>query len=300
MDTTKLQAFCTVAELKSFSEAAKRLNYTQPAISAQIKELENELSVTLFNKTGKKVELSDAGRTLLPIAGKLLKDFQDCRQAVLGNLDEEHRLVKIGASSLPGVHLLPGLVEKVKAIYPEMTFSIGINNNYQIERMLFARQIELGFVGRKRIRAPHGALSEYLLLKDDLVAVFPKAHPLASRDCLGIEELAGLPLILPPRNILTRRQVEERFHQLGLPFSLALEIGNTEAIKRMVEHNIGITILSRSAVNKESVIGWLRAVPVEGLLLSRYFCLLTLRNAKRSTASREFIEFVLDQFPQSI
>lgn len=195
--------------------------------------------------------------------------------------------------------MLPSLVEKAKSLYPDMKFSLGINNNYQIQRMLFARQIDMGFVGRKKIRVPHGALSEQVLLKDDLVAVFPSTHPLALKERLDIEELAGLPLILPPRNILTRRQVEERFHHLELPFHLELEIGNTEAIKRMVEHNIGITILSRSAVRRESDSGWLRAVPVEGLQLSRYFCLLTLKNAKFSAIASQFIDFVLTQFPES-
>lgn len=295
MDTIKLQAFCTVAELKNFSEAARKLNYTQPAISAQIRELENELKVTLFKKDGKRVELSDAGKAILPHAEQLLGNFQGLKCALPDSVEQRSLLVKIGASSLPGVHLVPGLMEKARSEYPLMSFSLSISNNYQIERMLYANQIEVGFVGRKRMQPPNGAMTEHLLMRDDLVAVFPPGHPLAECAELRIGDLAGLPLILPPRNILTRRQVEERFHQVGLGLEIALEIGNTEAIKHLVEHGIGITILCRSAIQKEAAAGRLCPVAVSGLDLARYFCLLTLKHQPRSKAAADFIEFIVEK-----
>ncbi|GAB1482461.1 selenium metabolism-associated LysR family transcriptional regulator [Treponema sp.] len=295
MDTTKLQAFCTVAELKSFSEAAMQLNYTQPAISAQIRELENELKVPLFKKTGKNVELSDAGNALLPHAEQLLAQFQELKNVLPGNEAHNDRVVKIGASSLPGVHLVPSIMAKAKSRYPDLSFKLTINNNYQVERMLYANQIEVGFAGRKRMQVATGSLTEHLLVKDDLVAVLSPSHPLAGRSDIRMQDLATMPLILPPRNILTRRQVEERFRHLGLSFEIVLELGNTEAIKELVEHNIGVTVLCRSAVQKENVEGRLHAVSVQGLDLSRYFCLLTLENRRRSKAATEFIEFVLDK-----
>jgi len=102
-------------------------------------------------------------------------------------------------------------------------------------------------------------------------------------------------MILPPRNILTRRQVEERFRQLGLAFEIGLEMGNTEAIKKLVEHGLGVTILCRSAVHQEAAAGSLCPISVLGLDLSRFFCLLTLERQRRSKASTDFIEFVLDK-----
>lgn len=297
MDTIKLTAFCSVAKLKSYSEAARRLNYTQPAISAQIRELENELNVSLFQKAGKNVELSEAGKAILPFAESLLKHFKELTSILPTGGEKESRTVKIGSSSLPGVHLLPGLLQEAGTVFPNMIFSLGIANNYQVERMLYSRQIEVGFVGRKQPRPGTENLSERFLLRDELVAVFCPNHPLAGREQIGIEELSGLPLILPPRNILTRRQVEERFRHLDLEFNLALEIANTEAIKRMVEHDLGITILCKSAAVKDQAAGWLSIVPVTGLDLSRYFCLLILPSAKRTAACDEFIKFVLDRFP---
>ncbi|PKL23340.1 MAG: hypothetical protein CVV47_15540 [Spirochaetae bacterium HGW-Spirochaetae-3] len=295
MDTTKLQAFCAVAELKNYSEAARRLNYTQPAISAQIRELENELKVPLFKKSGKTVDLSVAGKAILPFAHRLLKSVQEMRDALPGSETHDSRIVKIGSSSLPGVHLVPGLMEKASAVYPDISFTLSINNNYQVERMLYANQIEVGFAGRKRMRASAGALTEHLLFKDDLIAVMPPSHPLAHRSDLRVEELADLPMVLPPRNILTRRQVEERFHQMGFSLNIALEVANTEAIKHLVEHKLGITVLCRSAVQQEVAESRLCAISVLGLDLSRYFCLLTDENQKRSRASSQFIEFVLDK-----
>jgi len=242
------------------------------------------------------MELSEAGKAILPFAGRLLKNFHEFQEALPENGGKESPVVKIGASSLPGVHLVPGLLQEAKSSYPEMTFSLSINNNYQIERMLYANQIDAGFAGRKRMHPAQGTLTEHLLYKDDLVAVFPPSHALARREDIWIQELAGLPLILPPRNILTRRQVEERFHHLGLAFGMTLEIGNTEAIKQLVEHSIGVTILCRSAVKKEADAGRLCPVPVVGLDLSRFFCLLTLQKQNRTQTSANFIEFVRDQF----
>lgn len=295
MDTIKLQAFCTVAALRSFSEAAKQLNYTQPAISAQIRELENELKVPLFKKTGKRVELSEAGETILPFAERLLRDFQGLKNILPDNEASSNNMVRIGSSSLPGVHLVPALMRKAKLHIHDMTFSLAINNNYQVERMLYANQIDVGFAGRKQMQVSKGTLTEHLLLKDDLVVVLPPSHPLVERRDLRVEDLAGLPLILPPRNILTRRQVEERFHQLGLGLDISLELGNTEAIKQLVAHGIGATILCRSAVEEETAVGRLRAVSVLGLDLSRYFCLITLKSHRISKISRDFIDFVLDK-----
>ncbi|GAB1455987.1 selenium metabolism-associated LysR family transcriptional regulator [Spirochaetota bacterium] len=277
MDTIKLQAFCTVAALRSFSDAAKQLNYTQPAISAQIRELENELKVPLFKKAGKRVELSEAGETILPYAERLLRDFNGLKNVLPDNEASSRNIVKIGSSSLPGVHLVPALMKKAKSNFPDMAFSLAINNNYQVERMLYANQIDVGFAGRKQMQTTKGALTEHLLVKDDLVVVLPPSHPLAERRDLRVEDIAGLPLILPPRNILTRRQVEERFRQLGFGLDITLELGNTEAIKQLVAHGMGATILCRSAVEEETAGGRLRAVSVLGLELSRFFCLLTLK-----------------------
>lgn len=295
MDTIKLQAFCTVAALRSFSDAAKQLNYTQPAISAQIRELENELKVPLFKKAGKRVELSEAGETILPFAERLLRDFNGLKNVLPDNEASSRNIVKIGSSSLPGVHLVPALMKKAKSNFPDMAFSLAINNNYQVERMLYANQIDVGFAGRKQMQTTKGALTEHLLVKDDLVVVLPPSHPLVERRDLRVEDIAGLPLILPPRNILTRRQVEERFRQLGFGLDITLELGNTEAIKQLVAHGMGATILCRSAVEEETTGGRLRAVSVLGLELSRFFCLLTLKGQRMSRASKDFIAFVLDK-----
>ncbi len=301
MDTTKLQAFCTVAGCKSFSEAGRRLNYTQPAISAQIRELENELDVVLFTKSGKRVELSEAGKAVLPFAERLLRNFQDFRGALPGIESKSEHTVRIGASGLPGVHLVPDLMREARLAIPDISFTLGIHARYHVERLLFARQIDVGFVGSKRLRPSTGAVTERVLLRDDLVAVFHPKHPYASRERITLAELATLPLILPPRNILTRRQIEERFNRQGLPLNMYLEIGNAEAIKAMVRHELGVTVLCRSAIASEAEVGWLRPVPVDGLDSPRWFCLLTMRDAKRSAIVADFIELVHNRFdPESI
>jgi DNA-binding transcriptional LysR family regulator len=296
MDIIKLRAFFTVASLGSVGKAAEKLNYTQPAISAQIRELERELRTRLFEKVGRHIQLTADGKALLPHAETLFRDFESCQKALPRNAEGPGRLLRIGASSLPGVHMLPGLIADYRRQDSETRITLTIQGAYAVERLLFDQQVDAGFIGRKqRSRAP-GRATEWVLSRDDMVAVVPIGHPWARRKAISFEQLADEPLILPPRNILTRRSVEERFRKLGLELHLAFEVGNPEAIKRMVAMRLGASILCASSVAKEVDAGWLATVPLEGLQLYRYICLIMLRDRTGDPALARFRDFVLRRF----
>ena len=179
MDVVKFRAFCTVARLRSISKAAETLYYTQPAISTQIRELENAYGARLFRRTGKRLELTDAGTTLLPIAEQLLKLFDESRMSVQHSSEQESRFVRLGASTMPGIHVVPQLVADFMAAHPEYRLSLTINNAFQIERMMTDNDIDVAILGRAVAATPSKRLAEIELFEDPLVLVVGVGHPLA-------------------------------------------------------------------------------------------------------------------------
>ena len=296
MDMIKLRAFCTVAKLNSISEAAKQLNYTQPAISAQIRDLEDAFKVKLLEKIGRGIRVSEPGRIILPYAERLLRDYESIYAAIPQALDPNRGYLRIGASRLPGVHLVPKLLSDFGRTFPDICVSLCIEKANRIERMILDHHIDAGFVGRKSLRAPRPSLNETLLIKDDLVAVVSIDNPLSHRSEITIEELSKVPLIMPQRDVLTRRSVEERFHHLGYSIDLAFEVSNAEAIKRMVSYGLGASILCKSSIEKEVAAGWLVSLTVKNLDLSRYIYLYTRKSEALGRSLGEFMEFVTNQF----
>lgn len=291
MDIIKLRAFYTVAKLKSISRAARELNYTQPAISAQIRDLEDTLNTKLLEKEGRKIHLSEAGRIMLPYAERLLRDYDMIISSIPKEMDPKKGFLRIGASSLPGVHLVPGILADFSVKNPDVYFSFVIDKANRIERMIFDHHIDVGFIGKKREHFGPSAFNELLIKKDELVAVLSSKHPYSERESISVEELSQIPLIMPQRDVLTRRSVEERFHQSGRSVHIAFEVSNTEAIKRMIGHNLGVTILPRSAVKMEIEAGWLRAVPVTKLELYRYVYLVSRKSKSLDPQLQAFIDF---------
>ncbi|TVQ35406.1 MAG: LysR family transcriptional regulator [Spirochaetaceae bacterium] len=299
MDVVKFRAFYTVARLKNISKAAEQLYYTQPAVSAQIRELENSYGTRLFKRVGQRLELTEAGAELFPYAERLLNMFEESVNVVHDVSDAASRLVRIGASSMPGVHLVPALMAEFRAAHADNTFSLRIANAARIEQLLVSAEVDVAILGRPaRVpKKPH--FTEVLLLKDPMVAVVSHQHDYAGRSSLELADLSDQPFILPSRDFLTRKAVEERLRGLNLVFNLAFEVSNTEAIKRMVIHNLGMTIMCASMVATEASCGWLESIPVSGLNLHRNVYLAYHTQETIAPAQQQFIDFVVTRYRSS-
>lgn len=296
MDVIKLRAFCTVASLGSISKAAERLNYTQPAISAQIRELENELGNKLLERVGRHIQLTEAGRLFQAHAQRLIRDFDDCLRALPEEQGGKGGFLRIGASSLPGVHLLPSLLAEFWKKYPGISFSVSVQSAYVVERMLLDRQIDIGFLGRRSLKRRNLRISEYPLLREALVAAIPIGHPWSTLKEIRPEDFAGEPLIMPPRNAITRRNADEVFREHGVELDLVFEVNNSETIKRMVSEGLGVTILCADAAAKEAASNWLAVVPIVGMGQSRYLSLMVDKEREVSRDLRLFMDFTLEYY----
>lgn len=296
MDIVKFRAFHTVASLKNISKAAEQLYYTQPAVSAQIRELENSYGTRLFRRVGQNLELTDAGVHLLPYAEQLLELFEKSRKTVSEVVDVENHCVRIGSSSLPGTYLVPQLIVEFQQHNPSANVLLTVRDAYEVEQLILAGEVDVGILGRAGGAHRTTRFMQEELLEDPLVVVVSPEHPLSQRDKLVPGDLDGQPLIMPPENRLTRRAVEKRFRRLGLEFKPIFEIADTEAIKRMVMHNLGITILSSMVCRREAAAGWLRVLDVEDLDLTREVFLVHQQDRYLVPAVRSFVKFVSERY----
>lgn len=296
MDTIKLRAFCTVASLQNISKAAEVLAYTQPAISTQIRALENEYGVNLFSRSGNRVELTESGRQLLPVAQQLLDLFDESREIVRTITDEEKRFIRIGASAMPGVYIVPQLVERFLASYPEYSVSISITTAAELERMMLNNEVDVGIIGRSNTSAEPKKFVVEKLFDDPMILVVGPNHPHAHSEQVEPQQLAGERLILHHTRTLTRVTVENWLEDQHVMFNQVLEISNTEAIKRLVMNNLGISIMCESMVHMELQAGLLRTIPLAGFQILRGVYLSYPNRKKISPATRHFIDEVLSEY----
>lgn len=296
MDIVKFKAFYTVAILKNISKAAEQLYYTQPAVSAQIRELENAYGARLFRRIGQNLELTEAGAHLLPYAEKLLQLFEQSRKTVDEVVDLENHAVRVGASSLPGTYLVPELIVAFNQEHSSSHVVLSVRDAFEIEQMILAGEVDVGILGRAGANQRTTRFVQEELLEDPLMAVVSPQNPLAQKTVLRPEDLDGQPFILPPDNRLTRRAVDKRFRRLGIDTKPLYEIADTEAIKRMVMHDLGITIASRMVCRMEVEAGWLWSLPVEGLGLQREIYLVYQQDRTVVPAVQAFVQFVRGRF----
>ncbi|TVQ25795.1 MAG: LysR family transcriptional regulator [Spirochaetaceae bacterium] len=299
MDVVKLKAFCTVARLKSISRSAEALYYTQPAVSAQIRELENTYGTRLFRRVGQSIELTAAGETLLPHATALLKLFEQSRTLVSEAVGITNQSLTIGVSSMPSIHVLPQILADFRQTHSDIDVSITVRTASEIEDLISTGSVDVGIVGRTSGSRNRARLQNIALLQDPLVIVAPPDHPWVSRgDEPPSEDLAGQRFVLPPENTLTRRAVERWFRHLGVRPAVTQELTNTEAIKRMVIHGQGVSVLGRLVVAMEEKAGWLHAIPCRSLDLKRSVNLIYL-NVDSDTlpeAARTFCAWITERF----
>ncbi len=299
MDVVKLKAFCTVARLKSISRSAEALYYTQPAVSAQIRELENTYGTRLFRRVGQSIELTAAGETLLPHATALLKLFEQSRTLVSEAVGISNQSLTIGVSSMPSIHVLPQVLADFKRIHSDIDVSITVRTASEIEDLISAGSVDVGIVGRTSGSRNRARLHSVVLLQDPLVLVVSPDHPWVSRSGEPpSEELAGQRFVLPPENTLTRRAVERWFRRLGVRPAVTQELTNTEAIKRMVIHGQGVSVLGRLVVAMEEQAGWLHTIPCRSLDLNRSVNLIYLHSNTGALpeAAQTFCAWITDRY----
>lgn len=287
-----LRVFHTVARLQSFTRAAEALFLTQPGISKHVKSLEDYYGTRLFDRLGKKVVLTQAGKTLFPSIDRIFqlldrseKEIDDLKGMKSGDL-------RIGASVTIGVYFLPGILQQFQKLHPAIRVSLDIDLNRQIVEKILDNAVDIGLLG-----APE--TDERLVVtpffKDELVVITPAGRTWAARDAIRPPDLLDERFIFPQKGSGTRAIIEDRLRQAGVVLTNTIEFGHTEAVKKAVEAGLGISILSRSAVAKEEKMGWIRSVALSEVDLGRHFYFAYRKDKYLTRLDRTFLQFIVYQ-----
>lgn len=278
MTNDQLRVFLKVSEYQSFTQAGEALFLTQPAISLQIKTLEKDLGVPLFERTGKKVHLTEAGRKLVPMAHAITRQMDEAREAVLscGNAPQGH--LRIGASMTIGTYLLPDFLCRYRRSNSQITVNLAIRNTHQILHDLKTSEIDVGLIEGEPTKTQGLSLDRSFLQHDRLLLIDSVDHPRIMGDGpVSLSDLSKIPVIGRESGSGTRQVIESELLNLGFPpdfFHVAMTVDNPEAIKELVSLGAGIAFLSALAIRPEDK-GRIRTLPVREFLPVRDLWILT-------------------------
>lgn len=291
----QLHIFYTVAEKGSFSHAAQALHMTQPAVTMQVQSLEEYFGSKLFNRSTKKIELSEAGRTLLPFAKRsieLMKETEISMSKFTHMLEDR---LYLGASLTVGEYILPRLLGPFGKEYPNISISMKVINTRQILDEVLNHQLNFGLV-EAEIRHPD--VHTEAVMNDELMLIVPPDHPLANARTVRMEDALQYPFVLREQGSGTRRVMEEELERAGFDpaeMKIVMELGSTGAVKSAVEAGLGLSILSQSSVKHESALGVLKVKKVEGIRFSRSFYAIYLNSTILPISAVTFVSFLRER-----
>jgi DNA-binding transcriptional LysR family regulator len=290
MTLRQLEAFIAVARDRSFSLAARRIHLSQPTLSEHVRELERELGKALFFRRERKVTLTDAGRVFEPYAARVVATVGDARQAVTEVDGLARGSLLIGASTTPGVYVLPSVIGALRQRHPGIDVSLKIGNSRTIEEGVRANDFDLGVVGGHGLAPGEECLTAGLV--DELVLILPRDHPWAGRRVIEPGRLAGQPLLTREEGSATRQVAERALQRANARFSVAMELDHPEAIKQAVMAGLGPAFVSIHAVRRELAAGWLRTTRIRGVRIHRHFHVIHHEARNVSASARAFLGFL--------
>jgi DNA-binding transcriptional LysR family regulator len=269
MENFRLKVFRAVAKHLNFRRAAEELCLTQPAVTLQIKALEQDLGVQLFDRSGAHITLTPAGDVLLKYAGKMEK-LEAATQAALAPFSEGQRGdLRIGASLTIAQYILPHLLGGFQQQHPQIRPVVTTCNTEQVLEALVAHRVSVGFIEGPAMRRD---VRTEVFLEDEIVLMVPPAHEWSERGFIDPEELLQERLLMRERGSGTRRVVEMALQKCGVKVKylhLGMEFDSTEGITTAVEAGLGIGFASLWAISKELQVGSLRVVPLRGMQIKR-------------------------------
>jgi DNA-binding transcriptional LysR family regulator len=298
MDSRQLAAFCEVVERRSFSQAAERLGVTQPAVSLQVRALEKRLGTQLLDRSGRRVEPTEAGLRLYRGAHRLLALEQQLVEELAGI--EERDLsgtLEIGASTGPGGSVVVTLLCEFQERNPSLNVALSVFDTQRVVELVAERHLELGVVGAApRRRGVHFEP----FLRDEVILVCPAGHRFADRT-VSLDELRSERLIVMQEGAGVRQVIEDELRARSVrlrDLNVRLELGLQESVKTAVQRGFGVSFISRTAVEAEIAAGTLAVARVEGLEVTREVSLALATGRTISRAAQSFVDFARERLSE--
>lgn len=283
MNVIQLRTFLAVVDHGSFSEAARVLGISQPAVTMQIQALEADISATLLDRGYRKVAVTEAGRALMPHARRVLAEIEEARESIEAVSESVTGRLTIAASTTPGQYLLPRLLGGFLRQFPEVGVTLRVYDSAEVVAHVEAGEADLGMCGAE----VHGARVLYERLgRDDLGLICPTDDPLASAGPVSFGQLTGEPFIVRELGSGTRMAAEEVIRRSGVDpaeLDVVMELGTNEAIVSAVEGGMGLGIVSMQVAQKAIELETVAAIKGAGFPVERpLFLVLPRRTLTRA------------------
>jgi DNA-binding transcriptional LysR family regulator len=295
MDTRQLAAFCAVVDRRSFSQAAEALGVTQPAVSLQVRSLEKRLGVQLLDRSGRRVEPTEAGERLYRGAQRLLTLEQQLLDVVaVGDDGDLGGDLRIGASTGPAAVAVPLLLCEFQRANPGVRIVLEVHGTQTVVERVADRQLELGIVGAAR---RHRGIRYEPLLRDEVILACPAGHRFANRT-VTLDELREESLVVMQEGAGVRQVVEDELRARGIrlrDLDLRLELGLQESVRSAVLAGFGVAFISRTAVESELASGQLAEARLEGMDARRDISLARGSNRVPTRAAEAFVAFARER-----
>jgi DNA-binding transcriptional LysR family regulator len=297
MDTRQLASFCAVVDHQSFSLAAEQLGVTQPAVSLQIRSLEKRLGRRLLDRSGRRVEPTEAGQRLYRSAQRMLAlEEQLVEEVADASEGELAGTLQIGASTGPGGSVVPLLLCEFQRANPSVRVSLTVSDTQTIVDQVAGRELAIGIVGAAR---RHRGVTFETLFRDEVVLACPPSHRFAGRT-ISLDELQSEPPVVMQEGAGVRQVIDDALRSAGLrdrDLEVKLELGLQESVKSAVAAGYGVSFISRSAIEAELSTGAIATARVEGLEPAREISLATANGRTMPRTASAFLEFARGRLP---
>jgi len=292
MDLRRLEVFCKVVDLKSFTKAAAAMGLAQPTVSEHIRSLEEMLGERLVDRLGREVVATSAGRIFYQYSRNIVRLREEAIQALeqfRGNLSGH---LILGASTIPGTYMLPKLIGAFKGRHPGVRLTLRIADTTEVAREILQGEIEVGFVGS---RWNDKRLVSEEMFTDELILAVPSEHRWAAKPTISVEEMTTEPFILREMGSGTRMVMAKILEDHAFDPSrlhVVAEMGSTEAVRQGIKAGIGISILSSHAVEEDIQQGRLAAIEIEGMRFLRPLYMILRKNKQMPPICSAFVDFL--------
>lgn len=295
----QLRILKAIADEGSFKRAADSLFVSQPAISLQIQNLEKQLAVPLFDRGGRKAQLTEAGNLLLAYGEKIITLCQETCRAIEDLQNLQGGTLIVGASQTTGTYLLPRMIGLFHQKYPYVSVQLQVHSTRRTSWAVANGQVDLAIIGGEVPLELQDILEIIPYTEDELALIIPPNHPLAEQETIAKEDLYNLNYITLDSQSTIRKVLDQVLTRCQINTSelkVEMELNSIEAIKNAVQSGLGASFVSVTAIEKELKMGILHRAHIQGVEIQRTLSVIVNSNRYRSKASEAFIKEILPQF----
>lgn len=295
----QLRILKAIAAEGSFKRAADSLYVSQPAVSLQVQNLERSLAVPLFDRGGRRAQLTEAGHLLLEYGDRILSLCQETCRAIEDLQNLQGGTLVIGASQTTGTYMLPRMIGQFRQRYPEVAVQLHVHSTRRTAWAVANGQIDLAIIGGEIPPELQESLEAVAYAEDELALIMPVFHPLATSDIIARSDLYKLKFITLDSQSTTRKAIDQVLTRGGIEIRrlrIEMELNSIEAIKNAVQSGLGVAFSSTSAIEKELQMGVIHRARIESVEVKRTLSVIFNPNRYRSKAAEAFTREILPQF----